>query len=124
MSAGRRGRSLLAALPAGRKDEPSPARIRREVMGLRTLAVLLLIVFGVLQLRLWFGDGNVRQWWRLQEAVVAQAAVNERLSQRNHELAAEVQDLKTGLKAIEARARHELGMIKKNETFFQLVESR
>jgi cell division protein FtsB len=44
------------------------------------------------------------------------------LSERNRQLHAEVLDLKQGIAAIEERARHDLGMVKPNETFYQLVE--
>ena len=58
----------------------------------------------------------------LQERVSAQELVNASLSKRNRQLHAEVLDLKQGIAAIEERARHDLGMIKPNETFYQLVE--
>ena len=38
-------------------------------------------------------------------------------------LEAEVKDLKNGLEAIEERARFELGMVRDNEVFFQVLES-
>ena len=40
----------------------------------------------------------------------------------NAALEAEVKDLKQGMQAVEERARSELGMIKKGETFYQIVE--
>ncbi len=49
---------------------------------------------------------------------------NEALKERNDSLAAEVLDLKQGLDAIEERARSEMGMIKKDETFYQLVDAQ
>jgi cell division protein FtsB len=50
--------------------------------------------------------------------------VNTSLSERNQQLHAEVLDLKQGIDAIEERARHDLGMVKPNETFYQLVEDQ
>jgi cell division protein FtsB len=41
---------------------------------------------------------------------------------RNQTLDAEVRDLKQGHDAIEERARSELGMIKRDEVFFQVLE--
>ena len=58
----------------------------------------------------------------LKQTVKEQQAKNEQVKQRNAVLAAEVEDLKTGLEAIEERARSELGMIKKDETFIHIVE--
>ncbi len=83
-----------------------------------TMSVLLLL----LQYKLWFGNASVRDVVNLQESVKEQQAKNEIVKQRNAVLAAEVEDLKTGLEAIEERARSELGMIKKDETFIHIVE--
>lgn len=85
------------------------------------LAVLALLFF-LLQFKLWFGEGGVRDVWHLQSAIAAQSAENQQLQERNQALAAEVNDLKQGVEAIEERARRELGMIKKGETFFQVVD--
>ena len=41
---------------------------------------------------------------------------------RNDALDAEVRDLKQGYDAIEERARYELGMIRQDEIFFQIME--
>ena len=41
---------------------------------------------------------------------------------RNDALYAEVLDLRRGLETVEERARYDLGMIKENETFFQVLE--
>lgn len=60
--------------------------------------------------------------WRLQQSIVEQQAQNEVIRDRNSALDAEVQDLKQGLDAIEGRARSEMGMVKKDETFFQIVD--
>lgn len=76
----------------------------------------------VLQYALWFGDGGLIEVWRLEQAVAEQGAENDRLRQRNGALAAEVEDLKSGLDAVEERARSELGMIRKGEVFYQVIE--
>jgi cell division protein FtsB len=66
----------------------------------------------------------MRDVWALREAIEQQKQENQRLLERNAALEAEVQDLKQGLEAIEERARSELGMIKKDETFFQIIERK
>ncbi len=86
-----------------------------------TIAILVLLLL-VLQYRLWMGDSSVREVWRLQQAVEQQRQENQRLRARNQVLEAEVNDLKQGVDAIEERARSELGMIKKDETFYQVIE--
>src|SRR5947208_17065701 len=89
---------------------------------LRYVALILLILLIALELRLWTGDGGMREVWRLEQRLEEQKKENARLKQRNDALAAEVQDLKTGREAIEERARSELGLIKPGEVFYQVVE--
>lgn len=86
------------------------------------LAALCLVLAG-LQYRLWLGDGGVVDTRRLQQAVDEQAAANTKLQQRNAVLEAEVADLRNGGAAIEAHARSELGMIRKDETFYLVVSA-
>lgn len=88
----------------------------------RWLIITLIILFLGLQYRLWFGENNLRDIWELNARIELQQEVNQDLNLRNSELEAEVQDLKQGLSALEERARSELGMVKEDETFFQLVE--
>jgi cell division protein FtsB len=88
---------------------------------MKFLAAGLLILLVLLQYRLWFGDGSVREVARLQTEIAAQEAQNDRLRERNRTLAAEVQDLKKGTTAIEERARTDLGMVGKSETYYQVV---
>src|SRR5205085_7451419 len=83
-----------------------------------TVAVLLL------QYRVWLSENGVREVERLERAVATQRADNEQLAERNQQLAAEVRDLKTGMDALEERARSDLGMIGGNETFYQVVPPR
>ena len=85
---------------------------------------ILLALLLLLQYPLWFGSGGAFALWALHREIDAQRAENARLAERNQALAAEVIDLKQGLEAIEERARAELGMIKKGETFYQVVEGR
>lgn len=91
---------------------------------MKWLAGALLSVVLLLQYRLWLSDDGVRELSRLSEAVEHQKAENAELEARNEQLVAEVADLKAGMAAIEERARSELGMIGRNETFFQVVPSR
>jgi cell division protein FtsB len=88
---------------------------------MKWLAAALTVAIVLLQYRVWFSEDGVRQLARLQQAVAAQRAENGQLEERNRQLAAEVRDLKTGLDALEERARSDLGMIARNETFYQVV---
>ena len=91
---------------------------------MKWLAAALAVVLVLLQYRLWVSDSGVRQVDRLRRAVAAQQAEDTQLAERNRQLAAEVRDLKTGMDALEERARSDLGMIARNETFYQVVPAR
>jgi cell division protein FtsB len=91
---------------------------------MKWLAAALLVVVVLLQYRLWLSDDGVRELARLEADVAAQRTEDERLAERNRQLAAEVRDLKKGVAALEERARSELGMIARNETFYQVVPPR
>ncbi len=87
------------------------------------LAILCVLLLG-LQFRLWFGDGNLPSVWALQRSITEQQASNQLLIDRNDALRAEVDDLKQGTSALEERARSEMGMVKRGETFFLLPEEK
>lgn len=89
---------------------------------MKWLTALLLVLLVGLQYKLWFGEGNPPEVWQLRETLETQQAENRQLRSRNEALEAEVIDLKTGLDAIEERARRELGMIGEDEVFFQVVD--
>ena len=86
--------------------------------------ILLTVVLLLLQYRLWFSHAGLPPVMHLHRTVVLQEQDNAVLEERNQVLAAEVQDLKSGLDAIEERARSELGMVKEDETFFQIIEEQ
>jgi len=83
--------------------------------------VLIALLFG-LQYKLWVGDGSLAEVWQLRQSLAEQRKENAQLAERNAALEAEVKDLKQGLDAVEERARAELGMIKDDEVFYQIVE--
>lgn len=89
---------------------------------MKLVAAILLGLFLLLQFSLWVGDGSLAEVWRMSQAIKAQGKENAAFKQRNLTLDAEVRDLKHGLEAIEERARSELGMIHKDEIFYQIIE--
>lgn len=93
-------------------------------MWTKVLVALLVVALFWLQYRIWVGDGSLAEVWQLRQEIAEQEEENQRLRERNRVLEAEVQDLKQGYKAIEERARSELGMIRENETFYQIVEPK
>jgi cell division protein FtsB len=88
----------------------------------RWVALILIGLLIALQVKLWSGHGGVHEVESLRAAVKKQGEDNDKLTQRNQALGADVSDLKHGEQAVEARARAELGLIKQGETFYQVVE--
>ena len=88
---------------------------------MKPLSIVLATLLVALQYPLWIGKGGWMRVWELDRQLVQQREANTRLKSRNDALEAEVVDLKQGFEAIEERARTELGMIRKDEVFYQLV---
>ena len=88
-------------------------------MRLITLALAALLL--LIQYPLWLGKGGWLRVYDLESQVAdAQQSAADRKA-RNAKLESEVTDLKTGTGAVEERARFELGMIKQNEIFVQVL---
>ena len=87
-------------------------------------AYVLLGILLMLQYPLWFGSGGVITVWQLNREIEAQKIENAQLKERNQTLEAQVNDLKQGLEVIEGRARSELGMVKKGEIFYQVIDPK
>ncbi len=85
------------------------------------LLVFFLMTVG-LQTRLWIGESSLAHVDGLSSEVDLQTSENNRKRSRNEILKAEIFDLRSGLDAIEEKARSELGLVKEGETFFLLVE--
>ncbi|WP_296948500.1 cell division protein FtsB [uncultured Massilia sp.] len=81
------------------------------------LAVLLLLI----QYPLWLGKGGWLAVADLEGQLDASRARTAQLQARNAKLESEVRDLRDGLGAVEERARYDLGMIKSNEIFVQVL---
>lgn len=84
------------------------------IIGLTALLIYL-------QINLWVGEGSIANVWGLKKEQARLVDENKQLMERNAAMAAEVKNLKSGLDAIEERARMELGMIKKDETFYLII---
>jgi cell division protein FtsB len=90
---------------------------------MKWVVVALFTLFCMLQYRLWFGKNSVPDFMILKKEVTLQVTQNANLKQRNSLLKADIHDLKIGLEAAEERARNELGLIKKGETFYRILPS-
>jgi cell division protein FtsB len=89
---------------------------------MKTLVISLFALFLLLQYKLWLEDGGIANIVHLQKAIAIQEQQNNMLKKQNTALAAEVLDLKHGQAAIEEHARNEMGMVKKGETFYQIID--
>ncbi len=90
---------------------------------MRVLTLTLAALIVLIQYPLWLGKGSWLRVWEVDQQISAQHDTNRRLQARNNALEAEVRDLKVGQEAIEERARSELGMIRQDEIFFQVLEA-
>ncbi|HEV2614405.1 MAG TPA: septum formation initiator family protein [Gammaproteobacteria bacterium] len=88
---------------------------------MKVLIAGLVIVLAFLQYELWFSDNGVRQYFALKHAVNLQEQENLALLQRNHQLTSDITNLKHDREATEEHARNDLGMVKPDETFYQIV---
>lgn len=93
------------------------SEMRWNMLGAALLAVLLF-----LQYRLWFESGGVRDMLKLKTTLAQQTAETEKYKKQNDELLLQVQRLQNSREAVETRARNELGMVKKGETFYQIID--
>ncbi len=96
--------------------EPDGAAVRIAIYLLTGLLLVLL------QYTLWFGTGGAVSLWRLKREIAIQKVQNAKISERNQALDAKVLDLRQGLASVQDLARSQLGMVRKNETFFQIVQ--
>jgi cell division protein FtsB len=91
------------------------------------MRLILIVLSGLLllvQFPLWLGRGGWLKVWDLDQQVTSAQKKTDELKARNAKLASEVQDLRDGTGAVEERARYELGMIKDNEIFVQILQPK
>ena len=89
---------------------------------MKYIMALVVLLTLVLQYRLLVGAGSIQQINQYQNKIAKLKQEVSVKKQRNDAIYTDVLDLRKGQEALEARARYDLGMIKKNETFFQIIE--
>ena len=89
---------------------------------MKALTLIFVALIALLQYPLWLGKGSWLRVWNVNQQIDEQKDKNATFKQRNETLNAEVRDLKQGNAAIEERARTELGMIKQDEVFYQVID--
>lgn len=91
---------------------------------MKYLTFIFVTLILALQYPLWLGKGGWINVISLQKQIDQQLKVNELIKSENDILLAVVQDLKNGTDVIEGKARFDLGLIKKNETFFLIIDKK
>ena len=91
---------------------------------MKLVTLILIALIAALQYPLWLGKGSWSRVREIDRQLHDQIQANQKLQARNTALDAEVRNLKQGLEAVEERARSELGMIKQDEIFFQILEDK
>jgi len=102
-------------------------QVRRHLntsANLKYLLAILITLFGYLQYKLWVAEGRVQDSWALEQRIQTLKAENQQLARRNDALQAEVMNLKSGLDVVEEKARRELGLVGKDEIFFQYIDQK
>ena len=93
-------------------------------MANRFVFVILIALLGAFQAQLWMGRGSIPSVRDMQRRLDEQLIKNAKAQTGNDQLGAEVRDLKEGLEMVEEKARSELGMVKPNDIFVQVVPSK
>ncbi|MGN0901788.1 MAG: septum formation initiator family protein [Succinivibrio sp.] len=93
-------------------------------MGMKVFALVMLVFILVLGYDTMFGRNGIEQYHHTQEQLAAEENRRELLERRNQALEDEIADLRQGKKVTEDLARSELGMVKKDETFYRVIEKK
>jgi cell division protein FtsB len=88
---------------------------------MKFLLIVHSIILLLLLASLWIGHGSYPEIWKLEQDIATQKQTNEAQASENRHIRAEVDDARVGHAEVEERARSELGMIKKGETFFEII---
>lgn len=89
---------------------------------MRSIFIILILALIGLQYKLWLGDGGLTQWVNLEKKLAMQESENSKLMSRNLAIDADITELKSGDQALEEQARYELGMVKKDEIYYQFID--
>jgi cell division protein FtsB len=89
---------------------------------MRSIFIILILALIGLQYKLWLGDGGLTQWVNLEKKLAMQESENSKLMSRNLAIDADIIELKSGDQALEEQARYELGMVRKDEIYYQFID--
>jgi len=88
---------------------------------MKLLLLIVSLLFILLLAGLWVGSGSYPERWRIQERSSTQELANTKRKEQINKIKAELDDASSGSAAIEERARSELGMTGKGETFYEVI---
>ena len=88
---------------------------------MKALLIIFALVLILLLAGLWVGPGSFPDLWKIENRKVLQEQSNAEKTEQIRKIKAELDDVASGKDALEERARSELGMTKKGETFFEVV---
>ena len=88
----------------------------------KLLIPVLVVLFVVLQYKLWVGEGSLAEVATLERDIEAQQQAIEEMKRHNMAMQAEIDSFKNDQEAVEARARSDLGMIREGEVYFQIPD--
>ena len=88
--------------------------------GIKWMIGISFVIIALSQIGLW-GKHGLPTLWELSDLNSSDKVENDKIKLDNHKLVEEISNMKSGLEIIEKEAREELGMIKKGETFFWLI---
>lgn len=91
---------------------------------MKILSVILAAFLIAIQGQLWFGKGGVTRVVLLESDLAKQQAANKVARARNEQIEAELRDLREGQEMVEEKARSELGMIKPDEIYVQVLHTK
>lgn len=91
---------------------------------MKILSIILAAFLIAIQGQLWFGKGGVTRVVLLESDLAKQQAANRQARARNEQIEAELRDLREGQEMVEEKARSELGMIKPDEIYVQVLNAK
>ena len=91
-------------------------------MSARWVPLLLIALLAIVHAQLWLGRGSIPHVAELQHKINVQKTDNTQAQMVNDRLNSEVRDLKEGMEMVEEKARSELGMVRPNEIFVQIIK--
>jgi cell division protein FtsB len=88
----------------------------------KIIIAIMIVLFFILQYELWYAHGGILDVSRLKHKIREKTSINEDVNAKSRVLQEEIEYLKQSQAAVEGRAREEFGMVKKDETFYQVVD--